>query len=179
MVKLEEPIMVTVKNIESLQSPVLAWWDPETGMWTRNACWLSNSAFSPYLTFSCNRLGYFSLSSEQNKNNFNLDKKLAFLYVCIWVLILVKSIDHFSSSINDYSVQQGLLFHFLHPAVYVGTFMGVTCLLLASATYCFCYTYIQMSKKMKHSLMNSWLSASLFFLVFRWGRSVICAFANE
>lgn len=54
-----------------------------------------------------------------------------------------------------------------HPAVYIGSFISVTCLLVTSLTYMVCYSSIQMSNKAKHSLSNTWVAISALCLLFR------------
>ncbi|XP_065226390.1 adhesion G protein-coupled receptor A3 isoform X2 [Planococcus citri] len=134
--KLEKPIQVKVKNY-GYSDPKLAWWDMELGIWRTDGCRMLTGGMQNWLSFQCNRMGYFTLFNEQDDNmHFEKEKPM---------------------------------FNFLHPSIYVGTFISVTCLLLASATYLFCYSHIQMSKKMKHSLANTWLSTSLLFLIFSVG----------
>ncbi|KAI4457592.1 g-protein coupled receptor [Holotrichia oblita] len=59
-------------------------------------------------------------------------------------------------------------FKFSHPAVYIGSFMLFLCLFLCILTYLLCSTGIQMPKKSKHSLVNTWIAIVLltFFYVF-------------
>ncbi|KRT81844.1 hypothetical protein AMK59_5731 [Oryctes borbonicus] len=59
-------------------------------------------------------------------------------------------------------------FRFSHPAVYIGSFMLFLCLFLCILTYLLCSAGIQMPKKAKHSLLNTWIAIVLltFFYVF-------------
>uniref|UniRef100_A0A8D8V4M1 Adhesion G protein-coupled receptor A3 n=1 Tax=Cacopsylla melanoneura TaxID=428564 RepID=A0A8D8V4M1_9HEMI len=59
--------------------------------------------------------------------------------------------------------------HGFHPIVYVGTFIGVTCLLTSTLSYITCYTSIAMGEKMKHALIHTWVCMSVFCLVFALG----------
>ncbi|KAL1461578.1 hypothetical protein WDU94_013461 [Cyamophila willieti] len=61
------------------------------------------------------------------------------------------------------------LSHGFHPIVYVGTFIGVTCLLTSTLSYITCYTSIAMGEKMKHALIHTWVCMSVFCLVFALG----------
>ncbi|XP_014241185.1 adhesion G protein-coupled receptor A3 [Cimex lectularius] len=56
-----------------------------------------------------------------------------------------------------------------NPAIFVGTFVGSTCLLVAAFTYAVCHSSIQMSDKMKHALSNTWIAISLLSIVFNIG----------
>uniref|UniRef100_A0A146MFV1 G-protein coupled receptor 124 n=1 Tax=Lygus hesperus TaxID=30085 RepID=A0A146MFV1_LYGHE len=55
------------------------------------------------------------------------------------------------------------------PAVFVGTFIGTTCLIVAAFTYAVCHSAIQMSDKMKHALANTWVAISMLSMVFNIG----------
>ncbi|RZF33859.1 hypothetical protein LSTR_LSTR009883 [Laodelphax striatellus] len=55
------------------------------------------------------------------------------------------------------------------PAVYVGTFIGATCMLVATISYAFYHTCIQMPTKAKHSLANTWLAMALLFITYSVG----------
>ncbi|XP_014276232.1 adhesion G protein-coupled receptor A3 [Halyomorpha halys] len=55
------------------------------------------------------------------------------------------------------------------PGIFVGTFVGSTCLIVAAFTYAVCYSSIQMSGRMKHALANTWLAISFLSLVFSVG----------
>ncbi|XP_069684373.1 adhesion G protein-coupled receptor A3 isoform X2 [Periplaneta americana] len=91
------------------------------------------------LVFQCNRLGYFGL----------LQKDI-FLY------------DHMGRV-------SGAKFRFSHPAVYVGSVVGVISLMVAIVTYIICHASIQMSKKTKHSLINTWVAMALLCFMYSLG----------
>jgi hypothetical protein len=61
----------------------------------------------------------------------------------------------------------GAKFRFSHPAVYVGSIVGVISLMVAIVTYVICHASIQMSKKTKHSLVNTWVSMALLCFMYR------------
>lgn len=60
-------------------------------------------------------------------------------------------------------------FRFSNPAIYVGSFILITSLVVAIMTYLLCYSVIQMPKKMKHSLINTWIAISLLCFMFVFG----------
>lgn len=60
-------------------------------------------------------------------------------------------------------------FRFSHPAIYVGSFILVTSLIVAIMTYLLCYNAIQMPKKAKHSLINIWVAISFLCFMFVFG----------
>ncbi|CAG9860489.1 unnamed protein product [Phyllotreta striolata] len=55
-----------------------------------------------------------------------------------------------------------------HPAVYLGVFVLFTSLMVVIVTYLLCYSTIQIPKRSKHSLINTWVVICLlgFFYVF-------------
>ncbi|XP_071443101.1 adhesion G protein-coupled receptor A3 [Hetaerina americana] len=63
----------------------------------------------------------------------------------------------------------GMAFHFSHPAVYAGSFIGFFSMLVAISTYVIFHASIRMSRKAKHSLVNTWLALSLLLMVFSLG----------
>ncbi|XP_066991624.2 adhesion G protein-coupled receptor A3 [Anabrus simplex] len=91
------------------------------------------------LVFQCNRLGYFGL---------------------------LQKIDPLYDPSGRLS---GAKFRFSPPAVYVGSFIIVVSLTLAVVTYIICFPSIQMSKKVKHSLTNTWISLALLCFLFSAG----------
>lgn len=56
-----------------------------------------------------------------------------------------------------------------HPVVYIGTFIGVTCLVTAILSYVTCFTCISLPLNMKHALIHTWLCMSGFTLLFALG----------
>ncbi|XP_017780514.1 PREDICTED: adhesion G protein-coupled receptor A3 [Nicrophorus vespilloides] len=65
--------------------------------------------------------------------------------------------------------QTGAKFRFSHPAIYVGTFVLFVCLLFSILSYLFAYPAIQMPKKTKHSLVNTWVAISLLCFMYVFG----------
>lgn len=66
-----------------------------------------------------------------------------------------------------YSLEQAKSRH-SSPSIFVGTFVGGTCLLIAAFTYGICRSSIQMSGRMKHALANTWLAIASLAIVFRY-----------
>lgn len=60
-------------------------------------------------------------------------------------------------------------FKFSHPAIYVGSFILITSLIVAVMTYLLCYNTIQMPKKAKHSLINTWIAVAVLCFLFVFG----------
>ncbi|XP_057665871.1 adhesion G protein-coupled receptor A3 [Diorhabda carinulata] len=69
--------------------------------------------------------------------------------------------------INDRQI--GARFKLNHPAVYVGVFILFTTFLIVILTYSLCYVTIQIPKKTKHSLINTWISISLLTFMYIFG----------
>lgn len=67
------------------------------------------------------------------------------------------------------NTQTAAKFKLSHPAIYVGTFILIISLLIAILTYLLCYTTIQMPKKTKHSLINTWIVVSLLSFMYVFG----------
>lgn len=55
---------------------------------------------------------------------------------------------------------------FTHTSIYVGTFVGSTFLLFSVSLYAILNSNIQMAKKLKHSLPNTWFAMAMFYLVY-------------
>ncbi|KAG8237517.1 hypothetical protein J437_LFUL017567 [Ladona fulva] len=63
----------------------------------------------------------------------------------------------------------GNTFHFSHPAVYAGSFIGFFSMLVTISTYVIFHASIHMSRKAKHSLVNTWIAMSLLLMMFSLG----------
>lgn len=55
---------------------------------------------------------------------------------------------------------------FSHTSVYIGTFVGSTFLLYSVSLYVLLNNNIQMAKKLKHSLPNTWFAMAMFYLIY-------------
>ncbi|CAH0587140.1 unnamed protein product [Chrysodeixis includens] len=63
----------------------------------------------------------------------------------------------------------GARFKVSHPAVYVGSLLLLGCLSCATLTYIMCYPAIQMPKKTKHALINTWIAIGLLCYMYTLG----------
>lgn len=63
----------------------------------------------------------------------------------------------------------GARFKVSHPAVYVGSLILIGCVSCATLTYIMCYPAIQMAKKTKHALINSWIAIGLLCFLYTLG----------
>ncbi|XP_068633969.1 adhesion G protein-coupled receptor A3 [Battus philenor] len=63
----------------------------------------------------------------------------------------------------------GARFKVSHPAVYVGSLILVGCVSCATLTYIMCYPAIQMPKKTKHALINTWVAVGLLCFMYTLG----------
>ncbi|XP_066141971.1 adhesion G protein-coupled receptor A3 isoform X1 [Euwallacea fornicatus] len=61
------------------------------------------------------------------------------------------------------------LFRFSHPAIYVGNVILFTSLFVAILTYILGFVAIQMPKKAKHCLVNTWTSIALLSFIYTFG----------
>lgn len=66
-------------------------------------------------------------------------------------------------------IKVGETFKLSHPAIYVGGLILFTTLLIVVVTYSVCYMSIQMPKKIKHSLLNTWIAVILLVFVYTFG----------
>lgn len=67
------------------------------------------------------------------------------------------------------NIEAGAKFKWSHPAIYVGSFILFSSLLIIILTYLLCYTTIQMPKKAKHSLINMWIAISILCFMYVFG----------
>ncbi|XP_020288378.1 adhesion G protein-coupled receptor A3 isoform X2 [Pseudomyrmex gracilis] len=63
----------------------------------------------------------------------------------------------------------GARFRYSHPAIYIGSFVTITCLTIMSVTYIISYTSITMPKKAKHSVVNTWFAMTLLSFLYSIG----------
>ncbi|XP_053605055.1 adhesion G protein-coupled receptor A3 [Plodia interpunctella] len=63
----------------------------------------------------------------------------------------------------------GARFKVSHPAVYVGSLILIGCVSCATLTYIMCYPAIQMAKKTKHALINTWIAIGLLCFMYTLG----------
>ncbi|KAK0159144.1 hypothetical protein PV328_010066 [Microctonus aethiopoides] len=63
----------------------------------------------------------------------------------------------------------GAKFRYSNPAIYIGTFITIICLVCTSVTYIICYTSIIMPKRAKHSVINTWIAITLLCFLYTVG----------
>lgn len=63
----------------------------------------------------------------------------------------------------------GARFKVSHPAIYVGSLILIGCVSCATLTYIMCYPAIQMAKKTKHALINTWIAIGLLCFMYTLG----------
>ncbi|XP_046386028.1 adhesion G protein-coupled receptor A3 [Ischnura elegans] len=119
-------------------------WDREMndglGGWSEDGCHLSHFLTADsLLVFHCDSLGHFAL---------------------------LRDIPAKAGKSRRWG---GMGFHFSHPAVYAGSFIGFFSMLIAISTYVIFHASIRMSRKAKHSLVNTWLALCLLLMVFSLG----------
>ncbi|XP_076245480.1 remoulade [Calliopsis andreniformis] len=60
-------------------------------------------------------------------------------------------------------------FKYSNPAIYIGSIVMITCLIITSVTYIICYTSITMPKKAKHCVINTWCAMALLSFAYSIG----------
>lgn len=63
----------------------------------------------------------------------------------------------------------GARFKVSHPAVYVGSLILIGCVSCATLTYIMCFSNIQMAKKAKHALINTWIAVGALCFMYTLG----------
>ncbi|XP_015126373.1 adhesion G protein-coupled receptor A3 [Diachasma alloeum] len=74
-----------------------------------------------------------------------------------------------TSYLYDSPYVSGATFTYSNPAIYIGTFVAIICLIITSVTYIICYTSIIMPKKAKHCVINTWISIILLCFLYTTG----------
>lgn len=136
---LSEPIHVMLRPKpyhNEKSAPRPVIWDHEIGTWTTQGCQpLQMSYVAGLFVFTCNRFGYYGLIQNVNY-------------------------------LNDFDDERaGQKFRLSPPGFYVGSFILFSCLWINIITYVVAGNMIHMSRRIKHSLVNTWiaLSALVFF----------------
>lgn len=142
---LSEPIFIMLRAApfhHKISTPHLVWWDPELNNGVGG--WSPQGCHFAQLhqglyVFSCYRLGYYGL--QQN-----------------------------TKYINDFPEElAGARFRFSPPAFYFGGIVLFGCTWINIVTYMAYGNSIQMARRTKHSLINTWLAMSLLCFVFTVG----------
>ncbi|XP_008184525.1 adhesion G protein-coupled receptor A3 [Acyrthosiphon pisum] len=144
---LPEPLILTLRQPENYDHyltmrPSPSWWNPLSGLWDINpntSCQLARIT-GGMLEYTCNRFGYFALTMSPT---------------------LVHNIF---PPTNITATKKTKLF--AHTSIYIGTFVGSTFLLFSVTLYVLLNNNIQMAKKLKHSLPNTWFAMSMFYLIY-------------
>lgn len=142
---LSDPIYIMLRAApfhHDMSAPRPVWWDPELN--DGNGGWsFQGCHFSQLLhgllVFACNRLGYYGLLQN------------------------VKYLNDFRDEMA------GARFRVSPPAFYIGGIVLFVCSWVNIVTYMAYGTAIQMAKRDKHSLVNTWLAMSLLCLTFTLG----------
>ncbi|XP_063993527.1 adhesion G protein-coupled receptor A3 [Diachasmimorpha longicaudata] len=74
-----------------------------------------------------------------------------------------------TSYLHDTPYPSGAMFRYSNPAIYIGTFVAIICLIITSVTYIICYTSITMPKKAKHCVINTWIAIILLCFLYTTG----------
>lgn len=142
---LTDPIFIMLRAApfhNELSFPRPVWWDPELNAGAGG--WsLQGCHFSQLqqglLVFACNRLGYYGLLQNVNY-------------------------------LNDFPDElAGSKFRLSPPALYVGGIILFICAWINIVTYLAYGNSIQMARRTKHSLINTWIAISLLCAIFTLG----------
>ncbi|XP_055683344.1 adhesion G protein-coupled receptor A3 [Lutzomyia longipalpis] len=142
---LTEPIFIILRAQpfhHELSAPKPVWWDPELNGGLGD--WSSQGCLFSHmlqgmLVFACTKLGYYGLIQHTKYLNDSPDEN------------------------------SGARFRYCPVAVYVGSLVLFICLWVNISTYTVFGKTIQMARKAKHALVNTWLTLSLLLLVFNVG----------
>lgn len=140
---LSDPIFIVLKSQpfhKAVSNPKPVWWDSElndgNGGWSLQGCHSSHYLHG-MLVFACNKLGgYYGL------------------------------IQH-TSALNDFPEDEmaGSKFRLSPIGFYVGSLILFICMWILITTYVGFFDQIQMSRRIKHSLINSWFVISLLVFI--------------
>lgn len=138
---LTEPIFIMLRPYpyhNEISAPRPVWWNPDLN--DGNGGWSLEGCQSPQLlhgllVFTCDRLGYYGL------------------------------LQH-TKFLNDFEDDRaGARFRLSPPAFYIGSIFLFTCCWINIVTYLAAGNSIQMARRNKHTLINTWLSMSLLSFV--------------
>lgn len=150
-INLTEPVSVTVKfnpQFAANLAPVI--WDEVNNAWLRDGC-ETDFVIRDFHLFHCNRLGYYALRQDLHSSQW-YKKKLSTLY----------DRQRFFISRTGRSIPG-------EAVLYSGSCVLLLCLLATLLTYIFCHAAVQMSRRSKHALANTWLSVFLLCFLFSFG----------
>lgn len=142
---LTEPIYVMLRPApyhDEISAPRPVWWDPKLNGGTGG--WsLEGCQFSQFirglLVFTCDRLGYYGLLQNTN-------------------------------FVNDFPDENaGARFRISPPAFYVGGSVLFICVWINIVTYMAYGKSVQMARRARHALINTWLALSILCFIFTTG----------
>lgn len=142
---LSDPIYIVLRGApfhDDISLPKPVYWDfdlNETGGWSLNGCQSLHYSHG-MLMFSCNRLGFYGL------------------------------VQH-TKALNDFpdSPEAGARFRYSPIGFYFGALVLFSTMWLMIVTYIFHFNEIMMGRRVKHSLINTWISISLLVFMFAIG----------
>ncbi|XP_070508678.1 adhesion G protein-coupled receptor A3 [Chironomus tepperi] len=144
---LSDPIYIVLRGApfhDDISIPKPVWWDSDlkngTGDWSLSQGCQSLHYSHGMLMFSCNRLGFYGL------------------------------VQH-TKALNDFPDRPdaGAKFRYSPFAFYFGSFILFMSMWLVIVTYIFHFNEIMMGRRIKHSLINTWISISALVFVFAIG----------
>lgn len=140
---LSDPVYVMLRTPSSTIYEVTpfipVWWDPD----------LNN--------------GTGSWSSDGCQFSHELQEHFVFFCDNFGYYGLLQDVSQFQNS------QTGAKFKLSHPAIYIGSSILFISFLIVIITYLLSYTSIQMPKKAKHSLINTWITIALLCFMYVFG----------
>lgn len=142
---LSDPIYIVLRGApfhDDISLPKPVYWDfdfNDTGGWSTNGCQSLHYSHG-MLMFSCNRLGFYGL------------------------------VQH-TKALNDFPdrPEAGAKFRYSPIAFYFGSLILFSLMWLNIVTYIFFFNEIMMGRRIKHSLINTWISISCLVFVFALG----------
>lgn len=142
---LTEPIYIMLRPYpyhNEISAPRPVWWNPDLN--DGNGGWTLEGCQQPQLShgllvFTCDRLGYYGLLQHTKFLNDFVDERA------------------------------GARFRLSPPAFYIGGIILFICTWINIVTYLAAGNSIQMARRTKHALVNTWLSISLLSFVFTVG----------
>merc|ERR1719376_1505481 len=153
----EDPINVIIRGSDVISTVLLnpmegggrvvepVWWDQYAngglGQWVPDFCTLRSARLSA-VWFSCTRLGYYAYRIRQRSD---------------------ASSAH-GGYINKHKIDFGYRPH--HPIVYASSVLCALLLALCVVAYSLCYSFITISRKLQHSLLNLWLCFGWILFLF-------------
>lgn len=131
------------------------YWDHALGRWSTQGCRFGHH-WQDLVVFSCRKLGYYGLMQDVTYSNLTV-------HFCLLILLLNRLHN------NRFQGTYKGFFRLSHTAIYVGNAILFISFLTAILTYIFGFVSIQMPKKAKHCLVNTWASIALLCFMYSFG----------